>query len=141
MASPTTSSADDRKSAIQQAIETLRRLDRGNRTVDRCIDCLMRIVQALTQLSKSHTRRPPYRTRSLTNGVIGTASANGSVNDIGANLPGGFTPFLSAAPLSPTLWSGNEAAATDGQPSFLDLDSLFDNSFMYVNDGQSRTKS
>jgi hypothetical protein len=147
MASPTTSSAEDRKSAIQQAIETLGRLDRGNKIVDRCTDCLKRLVQALAQLSTSAERRAlllpklPFlfdiSVADHSHNLIGTASVNH--NGI-ANISGGFTPFVPAAPLSPTLWSGNEATATDGQPSFLDLDSLFDNNFLYGVD-ESRAKS
>lgn len=52
MAVPGGSSTKDWTQAIQDAVTTLRRLDHGNKTVDRCIDCLTRLIQVLTPLSK-----------------------------------------------------------------------------------------
>lgn len=52
MVSLTMGTTEDWKNAIQQAIEALRRVDRGNKAVDRCRDCLTRLVKVLTRLSK-----------------------------------------------------------------------------------------
>lgn len=126
--------------AFRQAIETLQTLDRGNKIIDKCIGCLVRLEQVLTYLRKSwHEGRQltclSIHCYSRIPGLIvlirtGTASLNNNNNNGSSTTDhlNELPPFEPVTPLSPTLWSANGPITTDGQPSFLDFDGLFNSS-------------
>lgn len=53
---------------------------------------------------------------------------------VGTNDMGQWSPWTSATTPNPNLWAAHGTAAADGQPSFLDFDGLFDDSFPFLND-------
>ncbi|KAH6661800.1 fungal-specific transcription factor domain-containing protein [Plectosphaerella plurivora] len=136
MAGPGESSTKDWTQAIQDAVTTLRRLDRGNKTVNRCIDCLTRLVQVLTPLGKLVSFKNQPDDSFGVEGWLLTRTGTALVdinNGAGPNNLDRVPPFIVNTPLSPTLWSSIDATAADGQLSFLDMENIFFDSFPFSN--------